>query len=203
MNKGSIALVVLAGLLTFTAPAGADTTIKSDDASVEITVPNGWRQTKPMAPVINIQATNGRAVIFVRVVSKEDFKDLKSFAQVGSTRFTRNLTDAEPKFEDVEVNGHPAIRVSAEGTVTSGARRGFMMTFVDTGTMFVEVVGVANASAYKAEQQTMADMAGRVKVLTAAGAAAQPAPAPAPAPTQTPSASPSAGGKPPSARTPR
>ncbi len=196
---------VAAGLLTLALPAYADTTIKSDDASVELTVPNGWRQTKTAVPAIKIQATDGRAAVLVRVASKEDYKDLKSFAEHASSRFTKNLTDAEPKFEDVQINGKPAIRVSAEGTQSNGVRRGFVMTFIDTDGMFVEVVGIANASVFRTEQQAITDMASRIKILAVAGA---------PPPAQTPSAAPHAGntlpvtppatsaGQPPAARQP-
>jgi hypothetical protein len=192
-------VAALAVLVAFALPALADTTIKSDDASVELTVPNGWRQTKSTFPAIQIQVTNGRAFILVWAVSKEDYKDLKSFAQVGSSKLLGKLTDAEPKFEDVQVNGKPAIRVSAEGTLSSGVRRGYIMTFLDTDGMFVDVTGIANASAFKAEQQTLVDMAGHVKVLAAAGTA--------PA-AQAPAGTPPAGGtppgrQPPAARPPR
>ena len=50
---------VLAGLVSLVLPAYADT-IKSDDASVELTVPNGWRQTKPVSPKIS-DSGDGRA----------------------------------------------------------------------------------------------------------------------------------------------
>jgi hypothetical protein len=95
--------------------------------------------------------------------------------------------------------------VSAEGTEINGKRRGFVITFIDAGGMYVEVIGIANASAFGAEQQTMADLAGRVKVLAAAGTgpAAQ-APAAAPAPVTPPPASTSPPSKqPPVARSPR
>jgi hypothetical protein len=193
-----IFMAALAGLVAFALPARADTTIKSDDASVELTVPNGWRQTKTAAAAIQIQATNGRAVVLVRVAQKEDYKDLKSFAQIGSSRFMKNLTDAEPKTEDVQINGKPAIRVSAEGTQSNGQRRGFIMTFFDTDGMFVEVVGIANASAFKAEQQAITDMASKVKVVAAAGAGASAQTPPRPG---TPPPAPPAG-QPPPARPP-
>jgi hypothetical protein len=199
------ALAVLAGFLVLASPAHADTTITSDDSSVEITVPNGWRQTKTVSPKIQIQATNGRAVILVRVAAKEDYRDFKSFAAVGSDRFIKRFVDAEPKTEDVRVNGSPAIRVSAEGTEINGKRRGFVITFFDAGGMFVEVIGIANASAFGAEQQTMAELASRVKVLAAVGTgpAAQ-TPAAAPAPVTTPPTGTSPPSKqPPVARSPR
>ena len=200
VSTRSVFVAALASLSAFALPAHADTTIKSDDASVEITVPNGWHQTKAAAAAIQIQVTNGRAVVLVRVAQKEDYKDLKSFAAVGSTRFMKNLTDAEPKTEDVQINGKPAIRISAEGTQSNGLRRGYVLTFVDTVGVFIEVVGIANASAFKNEQQTMADMAGRVKILAAAGAPAA-AQAPPPRASTTPAAPPA--GQPPAGRQPR
>jgi hypothetical protein len=195
MDTKGIVVVAFAGFVAFTAPARADTTIKSDDSSVEITVPNGWRQTKPATPKIQIQATNGRAIVVVRVAAKEDFKDLKSFAAVGSSRFIKRFVDAEPKTEDVQINGNPAIRISAEGTQDNGQRRGCVLTFIDSGGTFIEVMGIANASAFATERQTMADLPGRVKLLAAAGAApaAQP-------PAGTPAAS---AKQPPPARSPR
>ena len=157
------------GLWRLPLPPAPTRTIKSDDSSVEITVPNGWRQTKAATPKIQIQATNGRAIVVVRIAAKEDFKDLKSFATVGSSRFIKRFVDAEPKTEDVQVNGNPAIRISAEGTQESGQRRGCVLTFIDAGGTFIEVMGIANASAFATEQQTLADLAGRVKLLAAAG----------------------------------
>lgn len=198
MDTKFIVTAALAGFVAFAAPARADTTIKSDDSSVEITVPNGWRQTKTATPKVQIQATNGRAVVVVRVAAKEDFKDLKSFAAVGSSRFIKRFVDAEPKTEDVQVNGNPAIRISAEGTQDNGQRRGCVLTFIDAGGKFIEVMGIANASAFATEQQAMADLAGRVKLLAAAGAATPAPAAQAPAATPAPSTKP-----PPPVRSPR
>jgi hypothetical protein len=195
MSFARIVMVALAGLVTFASSARADTTIKSDDASVELTVPNGWRQTKTAAPAIQIQATDGRAIVLVRIAQKEDYKDLKSFAQFGSQRFLKKLTDAEPKTEDVQVNGKPAIRISAEGTQENGVRRGFVMTFLDTDGVFVEILGMAALSAFKTEQQTMADMAGRVRILAAASAAPG-AQAPGPPRATPPAAQPPTGRQP-------
>jgi hypothetical protein len=202
MDTKCIVVVASAGFLAFAAPARADTTIKSDDSSVEITVPNGWRQTKPASPKIQIEATNGRAVVVVRVAAKEDFKDLKSFAAVGSARFIKRFVDAEPKTEDVQVNGNPAIRISAEGTQDNGQRRGCVLTFIDAGGTFVEVMGIANASAFATERQTMADLAGRVKLSAVAGA--PPSTPAAQTPSTTPSATTAPSTKPPPpARSPR
>lgn len=200
MDTKGIVIVALVGFAAFVTQAHADTTIKSDDSSVEITVPNGWRQTKAATPRIQIQATNGRAVVVVRIVSKEDFKDLKSFASVGSSRFIKRFIDAEPKTEDIQVNGNPAIRISAEGTQDSGQRRGCVLTFIDAGGSFIEVMGVAGASAFATEQQTMADLASKVKILAAAAAAPPAAQTPA---AKTPTTTAPSTKQPPPARSPR
>ena len=200
----SVMVVGLAVLVAFALPAHADTTIKSDDASVEITVPNGWRQTKPRSPAIQIQVTNGRAAVFVRVASKEDYKDLKSFAEVASSRELRRILRMPSR--SLRMFPSMASRRSgfqATGTQSNGMRRGYVMTFVDTDGKFVEVVGITGASAFQAEQQSMADMAGRVKVLAAAGAGptAQ-MPAATPPAGNTPPATPP-GRQPPTGRQPR
>lgn len=204
MNR--IALVALvAAVAAFVQSARADTTIKSEDGSVQITVPNGWHEGKPLGPSIKIQAHSARgALVLVRVVSKEDFKDLKSFANVGLERFKKNMPDAEPKVEDTQVNNKPAIRITLEGTQANGQRRGILLTFFESDGNYVDVVTMANASVYKTEEQVLAGLAGQVKILaTPDAAAAAPAAAPPPAAPATPPASATTAGKPPAARAPR
>ena len=140
----------------------------------------------------------------VRVVSKEDFKDLKSFANVGLERFKKNMPDAEPKVEDTQVNNKPAIRITLEGTQANGQRRGILLTFFESDGNYVDVVTMANASVYKTEEPVLAGLAGQVKILaTPDAAAAAPAAAPPTATPTTPPASATTAGKPPAARAPR
>jgi hypothetical protein len=190
---GLIVAVVAAAALA--RPASADTTIKSQDGTVQLTVPNGWREGRPFGPGIKIQAMSARgALVLVRVVPKEDFKDLKSFANVAMERLKKNMPDVEPKVEDIQVNNQPAIRISMEGTQANGQRKGFLLTFFEINGSYVDVVTTANASVFKSEEPTLAGFAAQVKV-----SAAPEAPAPAPAPT--PAAKPA--GSPPATRSPR
>jgi hypothetical protein len=78
-------------------------------------------------------------------------------------------------------------------------RRGFVMTFFDTDGVFVDVIGIANASNFKAEEAAMVDMASRVKILAAA-AGAPPRASNTPPAAQPPA--PPAAPQPPSARQP-
>jgi hypothetical protein len=189
-------IVVLAALAR---PAHADMTIKSADGTVQITVPNGWREGKPFGPNIKIQAASGRGgLVLVRVASREDFKDLKSFANVGLERFKKNMPDAEPKTEDIQINNKPAIRITMEGTQANGQRKGYLLTFFEVDGNYVDVVTMANASVFKAEEPVFAGLASQVKILASPDAAAPATPAQTTAP-----AAPAAGAKPPAARSPR
>jgi hypothetical protein len=194
--KTRIALVVAAMMTVAIAlPARADTTIKSSDGTVELTVPNGWREGKPFGPAIKLVATSARGgIVFVRLVNKEDFRDLKSVADASIARLKKNMPDAQPKVEDIKVNDKPAIRVSIEGTQANGQRRGFLLTFFETPGHYVDVAAMARASAFKAEESVFASLASRVKVLGGSTGAAPAAP---------PHAAPSSGGPPPSSRAPR
>jgi hypothetical protein len=190
-----IALVVAVVLTAaFAQSASADTTIKSKDGSVELTVPNGWREGKPFGPAIKLVAMSARGgLVFVRLVSKEDFRDLKSVVNASVERLKKNMPDAEPKLEDIKVNNKPAIRVSIEGTQANGQRRGFLLTFFESDANYVDVAAMAKASAFKREMPEFAAMASRVKILGSSTAAP---------PTTPPSAAPPSG-RPPASRQPR
>ncbi len=188
-----VVTVALAG------PAFADTTIKSADGTVQITVPNGWREGKPFGPNIKVQASSARGgLVLVRVVSKEDFKDLKSFANVGLGRLKKNMPDAEPKTEEIQINNKPAIRITLEGTQANGQRRGYLITFFEADGSYVDVVTMAAASAFKTEEPVLAGLASQVKVLASPDAVA-PAAVPPPSAQTTPPPA----GKPPATRPPR
>ena len=187
-----IVTTIVAAALTL--PASADT-IKSPDGTVQITVPNGWREGKPSGPAIQVQAVSGRgAIVFVIVVSKEDYKDLKSFANIRLERLKGNMPDAAPKMEDVQLNNKPAIRVSLEGTQANGQRRGYIVTFFETDANYVDVTALASMSVFKAEEETLAGLASQVKILASPSAAA---------PAAAPTTAPAPGAKPPAVRPPR
>lgn len=191
------AVVVFA---TLVGPAHADVTIKSADGTVQITLPNGWREGKPFGPNIKLQAASGRGgLVLIRVASKEDFKDLKSFANVALERLKRNMPDAEPKTEDIQINNKPAIRITIEGTQANGQRRGYLITFFEADGSYVDVMTMAATSVFKTDEPIFAGLANQVKIL-ASPEAAPPAAATAPVQTTPPSASPS--GKPPATRPP-
>lgn len=209
MNRTAL-VVAVAASIGLGWPARADTTIKSQDGTVELTVPNGWREGKPFGPGIKVVALSARgATVLVRVVSKEDFRDLKAVVDVALERLKKNMPDAEPKMEDVKVNDKPAIRVSVEGTQANGQRKGFLLTFFETDGNYVDVAATANASIFKSEEPVLAGLAGQVKILPATGAAAPTTPPAAgqaapPATAQTPApAATRPASVPPSTRMPR
>jgi hypothetical protein len=176
-----VATAVLGLLVAFAMAAQADT-LKSKDGTLQLTVPNGWRESTPLGPAIKIQATSGRgAVVMVRTVPKEDFVDFKSFANAGVARLKKNMPDAEPKLEDIKINGMPSIRVSFIGTQANGLRKGYILTFLDVDGMFIDVITSAHASAFEAEKQAMEGMAAQLKVVAGTTTASPPVASPAPA----------------------
>lgn len=179
--KIKVATAVVGLLITFAVAAQADT-LKSKDGTLQLTVPNGWRESTPFGPAIKIQATSGRgAVVMVRTVPKEDFVDFKSFANAGVARLKRNMPDADPKFEDIKINGVPSIRVSFTGTQANGLKKGYILTFLEVGGMFIDVITSAHASAFEAEKPAMEGMAAQLKIVGGPTATSPPSAPVAPA----------------------
>jgi hypothetical protein len=185
-------LAAIAVLATFALPARADVTLKSQDGTMELTLPNGWHEAKHAGGAsVKIHATDGRgARVTVRVHSKEDFKDIKAFANFTAERLKKKFVDAEPKFEDIQVSGKPAVRVSMTGTAASGKRAGYIISIFEADGMYVSVTGAANASAFARDEQVLAGVANDLKMTSAAPSQPPQAPSstPAPAPSGKPAA---------------
>jgi hypothetical protein len=178
-----LSLVAMAVVAQFALPAYADLTVKSQDGALELAVPNGWHEVTPEGAATKLVATDGHgARVMVRVYSKEDFKDLKSVANFTATGF--KLEDSQPKTEDVQLNGKPAVSMNLTGTEPSGLRLGLVITVFEAEGVYVDVIGRAPASAFTKQAPVLAGMAKGLKI-TPVAAAATPAPAPAAAP-QTP-----------------
>jgi len=189
----SVAAVAATALIAaFVQAAHADVTFKSQDGVLEITLPNGWHEAKQGGPEAKIHVAGQGTRVTVREHAKEDFKDMKAVATFLAERLKKRFTDAEPKFEDAQVNGKPAIRVDLEGTEPSGVRVGYLVTVVEADTMYISIMGTGNASAFAKQKQLLADLANQLKVTPASTAAAPPAAAPpatAPPAAPTPAAS--------------
>jgi hypothetical protein len=179
----SIRLTVFAvatiGLLALVQPVRADITFKSQDGTLEITLPNGWHEAKQGGPEVKIHVAGQGTRVTVRAHPKEDFKDIKSVANFLAERLKKRFTDAEPKFEDVQVKGKPAIRVILEGTEPSGVKVGYLITVIDAGSMYVSVVGTGNASAFARQKPVLEDLANQLKVTAANDSSSAPPPPPA------------------------
>lgn len=180
-----LALVAIAAA-TFALAAHADVTVKSQDGTLELTLPNGWRELTPEGRATKIAASDGLgARIIVRVYSKEDFKDIKAVANF--TVGTLKLEGAEPKTEDAQVNGKPAVHINLVGTEPNGMRRGFAITVFEGDGVYIDTIGGAPASAFTKQAQVLAGIASKLKVT--AGAPTNPTTTPQPtagAPTNPP-----------------
>jgi hypothetical protein len=178
-----LAVAVMAVVALFGHSARADVTFKSQDGALELTLPNGWHQAKETgAPGVALHVAGHAVRVTVREHAKQDFKDIKSVATFLSERLKKKLTDAEPKFEDVQVNGKPAIRVDVEGTEASGVRVGYLITVFEADAMYISIAGTGTASAFAKQKEMLAGLANQLKVTAATGAAQPPASPPAAAP---------------------
>jgi hypothetical protein len=172
---GAMALVV-----ALTQPGRAEVTVKSQDGTLELTLPNGWREIKKDGKEgAALQAAGKGARVAVREYPKADFDDLKAAATFVARRLSRKLPDVEPKTSDIKINGKPAIRMEAEGTEPNGVNKGYVITVFEDNARYIGVIVSANASAFVKQKQALERLAGQLKV----GKAASPAVAPvAPAP---------------------
>jgi hypothetical protein len=168
-------------------PSRADVSFKSQDGVLEITLPNGWHQPKKGAGDSNeIRAAGHGARVTVREHAKEDFKDLKAAANYLAGKMKKKFTDAEPKFEDIQVNGKPAVQVNIEGTEPSGVRKAYLLTILEADSMYVSITASGNAAAFAKEKQVLAGLANQLKVTAANSAAPAASQAPTPAASQAP-----------------
>lgn len=197
-----LALAAMAAIIAFCSSAYADTVLKSTDGTMEMTLPNGWREAKKGNSNALIHATDGHSArVSVRTEAKENFKDLKAYAQFMTERLKRKFTDAEPKIEDVQVGGKPAIRLTVMGEARNGKRAGYIITLFEGDKVYVEVSASASAGAFSSDQDMLANLASQIRMTSAAAPAATP-PASPPAASAPASPPPASTTKPPT-RTPK
>ncbi len=182
-----LTFVALAAVAMFAPLAHADMTVKNQDGTMALTLPNGWHELKPQGAETQIVATDGRgARVVVHSYSKEDFKDMKAVAGFSATRL-KLIEAPEQKFEDIDVNGKPGVRVELMGTEPNGMKRGFVITVFEIGGQYIDVVAMAHASAFTKNAQVLKEFAKQIVL-----AESPTTPAPAPAASTSPAANPAA-----------
>ena len=155
----------------FVSPAYADMTLKSQDGTMELALPNGWHEAKSEGALAKIAATDGHGSrVVVRVYPKEDFKDAKTVMNfaVGKLKLVDN---SGVKTEDIQVGGKPAVRLNVTGTQSTGMRAGFVITVFENEGQYVDVVGKSDASDFAKQSAVLASFAGQLKISKPAAAA--------------------------------
>jgi hypothetical protein len=187
ISSAVTAVVAMALVAAFVQAARADITFKSQDGTLEITLPNGWHEAKQGGPEAKIHVAGQGTRVTIREHAKEDFKDIKAVANFLSERLKKRFTDVEPKFSEVQVNGKPAVRVELEGTEPSGVKVGYLITVVESDKTYISIAGTGNASAFAKQKQLLSDLPNQLKVTASAAPPAAAAPAAAaPAAAATP-----------------
>lgn len=165
----------LAAILALCLGAHAQGVVKSDDGSMQLTLPNGWKESKPIGPNTKIRAWDGHgAMVAVSAHPKADFKDFKSFTSFINDGVKKNLPEAEPKTENVQVDGKPAVRTTMSGSEPNGRNVTLIATCIDAGPVYVAVRIRAAASDFERQGPLLVGLANQLKI--SASAAAPPPP---------------------------
>jgi hypothetical protein len=181
-----LGVATVAALLAFCLSASAQMVIKSEDGSMQLTLPNGWKEGKAGGANVKIRATDGRgATVIISALPKEDFKDFKAFTNFVDEKMKRTLSEGEPTTTNVKVDGRAAVRTTASGTEANGRNVTLIFTYVDAGPVYVAVRVWASASDFERQQQVLVGLADQLKINTPAAAAPPPPPA-APPPAAKP-----------------
>ena len=173
IRSAMIALALVAG---FGVAAHADVVVKSQDGSMELTLPSGWKEVPPRGPNTKLQASDGHgASIAVSAQAKEDFKDLEAFTNFVIEKMKKTLPGAEAKVETVQIDGKPAKRMTMSGTLANGQNASVVVTCMEAGSQFLRVMVHASASNFARQGPVLIGLANQIKVTTVAAAPAQPA----------------------------
>jgi hypothetical protein len=173
-------LAAVATMATFSAPAFADMTVKSQDGTMELALPNGWHEGKAEGPASKIVAVDGRGSrVAVRVYPKEDFKDAKGVANFAVSKL-KLLDNDGVKSEDIQLGGKPAVRLTLTGTSADGMKAGFIVTAFESDGMYTIVVAKSDAAGFAKQTPLLTGFAGQLKMTPAApgGTSAKPAATP-------------------------
>jgi hypothetical protein len=187
-----LVVTTLALAAALSLPARAEVTLKSQDGTMQLTLPNGWKESKGRERNAKLQATDGRgASIVISEHPKEDFKDLKTFGNFLNERMKKIVPDADPpKMEDTQIDGKNAIRMTIKGTLASGQNVHAITTAVETEKSYLRIMVRATASNFSRQKQVLEGLPNQLKIAAAGGSAATATPAqpqqPAPAPAQPP-----------------
>jgi hypothetical protein len=184
-----LAVVTVGAFLAFCPFANAQTVLKSADGTMQLTLPNGWKEGKGGGANSEIRAMDGRgAFVAVNTQPKEDFKDFKAFANFSLERMKKAIPDTEPKTQDVQIDGKPAIRMTMSGAAANGKNESFIITCIESDATYVAVLVRASASNYQKQEPVLTGLANQLKI-SAAPATAQPQPATSTKPPPGPPAS--------------
>jgi hypothetical protein len=166
-----VAAAVAAGA-AFSSPALADMTLRSQDGTMELALPNGWHEAKSEGALAKLAATDGHGSrVVVRVYPKEDFKDAKTVMNfaIGKLKLVDN---SGSKTEDIQMGGKPAVRTNLTGTQSTGMKAGFIITVFENEGEYVDVVGKSDASDFAKQSAVLAGFASQLKITKPAPAAA-------------------------------
>ncbi|MDQ4149826.1 MAG: hypothetical protein M3164_07560, partial [Actinomycetota bacterium] len=126
-----------------TTPNALTKTIRSEDGTLEMRVPEPWREDRSLNAQADLQASQRAQEAYVVVIgdSKQAFggRTLNDFAQIARENFLRGVTDAtvsEPT--QMTLGGRPAIRFDIQGTAED-VRVSYLYTLAETESRYLQI----------------------------------------------------------------
>ena len=157
--------------------ASGPTDVKSKDGKFQVTVLEGMQPATELNDQADIQAMNGFRELYVVVLTepKSDFPDefeLKDYAGVAFPPFSQGVSAAPTTPRDIKTdNGDAGIQYDVHGTA-DGHKIGYLVTFVDTGDHFHQVLAWTLDERYSQHKGTLTKIAASLKPTSAAKPAA-------------------------------
>lgn len=155
-------------LLLVGCDGGGPSDVKSNDGQFQITVYEGMGPAKELNAQADIQAMNGFKELYVVVLTepKTDFPEdfaLKDYVDLAFPPFSEGVSAAPSTPRDVKTDvGDAGIQYDVHGTA-DGHKIGYLVTFVDTGDHFHQVLAWTLDERFAQHKGTLAKIAASLK----------------------------------------
>ncbi|HEY1205748.1 MAG: hypothetical protein ABSH46_16850 [Bryobacteraceae bacterium] len=145
--------------------------LRSPDGRIELELPLGWGKGLIGAGLCQISATNrfdGSAVCVVSY-QKERFRDLPTFNAIMKKAVLSNLEGSQASGDEIiQLNGRPALRYEMTVTGGLGIGMGYVVTNVETETLFIQVVATTIGSRFPETKARLAAVANGLREVAPA-----------------------------------
>ena len=166
--RGLTTLVALSAVMIAGCGKSGPSTIKSRDGQFQITVYGGMTENSTLNEAADIQAANIYSEMYAVVLSesKVDFEDsmtLADYRELSHIPFLQSIGATDSTVQEITtVHGDKALQCEIHATV-DGIKVGYVITHVDTGSHFHQVLAWTLESRFDANRDTLIKIAGSLQ----------------------------------------